>query len=57
MALDLLVTLVAGFLAVALVAGVGGMNTTDNLIGGCLISDERVGIPILHQSSQNLRKC
>ena len=37
-------------------AGVGGMNTADNLIGGYLISDERVGIPILHQSSKHLRK-
>ena len=37
-------------------AGSDGMNTTNNLIGGCLISDERVGIPILHQSSKHLRK-
>jgi hypothetical protein len=30
-------------------AGADGMNTTGNFIGGCLISDEQVDIPIPHQ--------
>jgi len=38
-------------------AGTGGMNTTEDLIGGCRPSDTGAGIPIPRQFSKHLSKC
>jgi hypothetical protein len=37
--------------------GHGRVNATEHHIGGCLISDERVGIPILRQFSKRFGMC